>query len=143
VANAAPPPAEDWKPGRRLVAAAVVISAFVVAFAFWRSLPTPHMTVELHNDTGAPMTDVHFVFADGQGLRACEKIPAEGMVVWDLKGQSQGFSVDYRDADGRVVSRKCSFAFDGDDWGAISVRIKQGGLKVLTEVDPTGPGSKR
>jgi hypothetical protein len=121
------------------IAAVAVFAALTVAVC--RSLPSPHLKVELHNDTNAPMADVHFVFADGKGLRQSETVPAGGQVVWDVTGDSHGFSVDYRDDGGQRVTRKCDFYFDGDQWGTIALHVKRGGMKVLTEVDAPPQGA--
>ncbi|MDR3632904.1 MAG: hypothetical protein P4L84_03655 [Isosphaeraceae bacterium] len=122
------------------VAAAAVVGLIMIAF--FRSLPSPHLTMELYNDTGSPMANVRFLFCDGKALRTCDKVSAGGMIAWDVAGQSRGFSLDYLGPNGQVVTRKCDFYFDGDEWGTVSVRIKRDGLKILTEVDPTAKGTQ-
>jgi len=114
------------------VALVCVVGGVVVAV---RSLPAPHLTVEVVNETGAPMAGVHFLYADGHGRCASEQIPKGGKIAWDVSGRSRGFSLDYRDANDRVVTRKCDFSFNGDDWGTMSLHVKHDRMKVLTEVD--------
>ena len=122
---------------------AVVVALGFAVQAIWRSLPAPHLTVEVFNDTGAPMTDVRFVLAGGRGVRSCKTIASGTTLAWEVTGQSDGFTLEYRQPDGRVVTRKCALAIDGDDWGNITLHVKHGGLKVLTEVDVPEDGSSR
>lgn len=116
-------------------ALAAVVTLAIAGLAIWRSVPTPHLTVEVFNDVGAPITDVRFVLAGGRGVRSCETIASGTTLAWDVTGQSEGFTLEYREPSGRMVTRKCDFALDGDDWGTLTLHVKRGGLKILTEVD--------
>lgn len=122
-----------------LIPLAGVLVAIVLSVVFWRALPTPHMTLEVFNDTGAPMSNVRFKYAGGRGSRMCETIAAGATISWEITEKSQGFILEYRDPNRQVVTRKCDLALDGDDWGTMTLHVRHGGMKVLTEVDPPSP----
>jgi hypothetical protein len=118
-----------------LIPVAVLVVGAILAVSYLRSLPAPHLTVEVVNDTESPLADLRFTYSPSAPVQETPRLTAGGMIAWTIRGQAKGFTLAYRDADGRLVTRTCDVYCDGDDFGTMSLHVKKGGLKVVTEVD--------